>query len=651
MDKLSLCLNFVPMLDDENPNASFMRESIDTYSDVMLDELIDEGFKDVLGSIGKKIKSGAKSAWNAIKDTAVKIGNIAKSFFQHMGKSGNINESIIAILGSPKNAKVGKTAEDYIKGIKLGLQVIEDNIDTYYDFADIAISCMNKIKSENDFDKSYDLLVKNYHKACERNAERIAKRAKAFGIQESDKVSHLEVAAQLMSKRALSMISSSNAKELKEIARRLSSIRERMEHVDADFLSPEGTALSTYQKIKTIGAGSFESDASKKFKGSIVYIFKDICNDFDYTIKDFNGMYNRIAYAHVQAGIAKTQNEAASIANESVAPRNIMYRLGESEVYRTARSLDTVDGATLESNITRMVRDGHGFTFVSLNDLDKTVLYDIFEANQYFNVGVSGAKRAMKNLLGTGKVQMVFSDVCFIDVSIPYVVTMGRSPRVFVNISHFVSRNDQGKYEIKQPRNRNGFMAAIFAACVTYAILSHYHVLSPEIGDPIVLMYSYMLTDVIDRIVHADAITREKVRYLATEFALIQMYGTEAGNKQFQRFRTKFFPKLSPMIMDSIDAQFSLDAFDTLPKMIEELVRIYPSMKKLNFKQVWVNWQKKFGQATLFSIDYMGYMIYTMAMLLYESPLVYRLALDPMLKSARGESALKLLQTMVASVG
>ena len=634
MDKLSLCLNFVPMLDDENPNASFMRESIDTYSDVMLDELIDEGFKDVLGSIGEKIKSGAKCVWKAAKSVADKI----KVAFEHIGrgKSEKLDESIVALFKGVDGVH-GKSGKDALNGIKIAYETISRNLSYYENIIDLAEKTMNSINDNTNLKKVAAAYYSEQQKIIRKHESMRMVTFKKFGIPtqsiDGKSISALAYADNLITGEAIADMNDKQRGEVKANGEKwLKEIRDRLAKIWERAIVKGCPLANLWRKV-------YEID-TEGYLDIIPSDLSSISNDFDYTKEDIAWFVYRV----------RLMSESKAT-NESVAPRNIMYRLGESEVYRTARSLDTVDGATLESNITRMVRDGHGFTFVSLNDLDKTVLYDIFEANQYFNVGVSGAKRAMKNLLGTGKVQMVFSDVCFIDVSIPYVVTMGRSPRVFVNISHFVSRNDQGKYEIKQPRNRNGFMAAIFAACVTYAILSHYHVLSPEIGDPIVLMYSYMLTDVIDRIVHADVITREKIRYLATEFALIQMYGTEAGNKQFQRFRTKFFPKLSPMIMDSIDAQFSLDAFDTLPKMIEELVRIYPSMKKLNFKQVWVNWQKKFGQATLFSIDYMGYMIYTMAMLLYESPLVYRLALDPMLKSARGESALKLLQTMVASVG
>ena len=144
---------------------------------------------------------------------------------------------------------------------------------------------------------------------------------------------------------------------------------------------------------------------------------------------------------------------------------------------------------------------------------------------------------------------------------------------------------------------------------------------------------------------------KDKVRYLCTQFALIQMYGTEVGTKTFQRFRGKYFPKLSNMLMNSVDSQFTVDAFDNIQLFIDELVRVYPSMKKVTFKDVWKTWYRRYSNTAIMALDYIGYMIYILCELLYESPLVNRLALDPMLKAARGELALKTLQTMVATVG
>ena len=340
-------------------------------------------------------------------------------------------------------------------------------------------------------------------------------------------------------------------------------------------------------------------------------------------------------------------NRSAPMA-ESVNQRSIYYRLGESETFNLVNQMTSVNGAPMVHNITKMVKEGYGFKHLGLHDLDKTVIYDIFETNQYFTSS-PGLKGAIRALLGNGSIQMVYSDSIKIDVSIPYVVMAGKTPRIFVNVSDFLKINPAGKYEYSIVRNKGGLVAIIFAACVSYTILRKYTTLPNDLNVPVALMHANMLTSVIDRLIHMDPVTKDKVKYLCTKYALVQMYGTATGTNIFYNvFRKKYFVQLSPLIMDSIDSQFNEDSFDSLSKLIDALVANYQSMRKLNYKTVWATWYKRYGAACALSIDYIGFHIYTICMLLYESPLINRLVLDPILKQSRGETTLMLMQDMVA---
>lgn len=331
------------------------------------------------------------------------------------------------------------------------------------------------------------------------------------------------------------------------------------------------------------------------------------------------------------------------VLNETTGERRVFYRLSESDMFNYANKMSTINGEKMIDVIPKMLVSGEGFVQVQYAQLDKSVKYELFEGNHYR----LSCKKQMRELLDRGNVVMVYSDTYKLPTSLPYVVQNGSPSRVFVNISDFVTMDQYGTFNVTQVRNYNGLMAILFAACVAYVIVNTRMILAADVGDAMVMMYSNMLMRTINSLIHMDPITQDKIRYLATEFALVQMYGTETGTKTFVRFRTKYFPRLGSIIMDSIDDQFQLDNFDSLEKFIEEIKRVYPSMRSLTMATVFDKWIRQYGAATALSIDYLGYHLYTMCMVLFESPLIVRPALEPALDKAKGADAYKRLQVLI----
>lgn len=633
MDNYSVCLDFLPAISDDNPDASFMRESIDRLCTAN-EEVINEGVREMIDAAIKKIKSKAisKRFNNSKPDAKYKPAD-------HIGKksaSAPKKTSRTPVFGEGAEKERKTESGDYIKGLNIIYETIESNLDAYIEISKIIRGAYASIKKPEDADRAMSELLEKSKEAIAAWNSACAKRNAKYKL--SGDANIMDYAASLTDSNALKDITSDDLGVLEGLKKRCAKLAMKLNEFYMFSAFDDSPTIKAYiEARKVIG-----NEADMKLNMSLLH---SVINDCAETVDDMQSM-NALLNAAIDK--AKAGDETV---NEAVNPRSVYYRLGESNVYQFSRNLETVDGAKLESNITRMVRDGQGFTFVGMDDLDRSVIYELFESNQYFNVGVSGCKRGMRNMIGTGKVQMVYSDHYVVDVSVPFVITTGANARVFVNISHFVSVSDSGKYVVTQLRNRNGLMAALFAACVAYSIVSHYHRLNSDIGDPLVLMYSYMLTDVFDRMVHMDSVMRDKVRYLCAEFALTQLYGTSIGQETFHRIKKKYFPKLSPMLMNSIDSQFNVDCFDDLNSFIDAMVTNYPSMRKITFKDVWTVWYKRYGASSIMALDYLGYMIYILSELLYESPLINRLTLDPMLKAARGELALKTLQTMIATAG
>lgn len=331
--------------------------------------------------------------------------------------------------------------------------------------------------------------------------------------------------------------------------------------------------------------------------------------------------------------------------DETVETRRIFYRLGDSEFFQFANKNTISNGVYLIDILPKMVVKDQGFLHIDLKQFDKDLVYELFESGRF----KISCKSAMKAMIDSEKVIPVYSEEYKIPTSIPYIVqTSGKNVKVFVNISDFVELDQYGKIKVTQFRNYNALMAVLFAACASYQIITSVRTLASDLADGLVLSYAGMFTDVVNGILHMDPVSKDKLKYLATEFALVQMYGTETGTELFHRYKMTYFPKLTKLITDSMDQQFAIDSFDNMTLFIEELKKMYPSMKGLSTYMVFNKWIYKYGAATAMSIDYIGYHLYTICMVLMESPLITRNVLEPIIVKNRGSDMFKRLQLLIS---
>jgi len=344
--------------------------------------------------------------------------------------------------------------------------------------------------------------------------------------------------------------------------------------------------------------------------------------------------------------ITYPDTEEAFMLGESVAERRIFYRLGESEVFEYANKNTMINGRRLIDVIPLMVLPDQGFMQIELSQLDPTVMYELFEGPRY----KISCKKQLKELILNGSIIPVYSETYKLPTCIPYIIQgSGSSARVFVNVSDFFILDQYGKYQVPLARNYNAIMAVIFAAALALVITRSSSQVPADFGDGMVLVYANMLERAINSVAHMDPIMKDKVRYLASEFELIQMYGTDVGQKMFlQRFKNTYFPKLSKMITEGMDAQFHLDSFDRMSLFITELKNMYPSMRGLDDGIVYDKWIRLYGPATTMGIDYPGYHLYTICMVLFESPLISRMALEPVMEKNKGADMYKRMQLMLS---
>lgn len=340
-------------------------------------------------------------------------------------------------------------------------------------------------------------------------------------------------------------------------------------------------------------------------------------------------------------------SEQIIVMGEAVGPRKVYYRLGESELFTYVNQNTNIRGEKLINVIPKMVVSDQGFLHVDYSQLDKTVQYELFEGPRYKLT----CRKSIRELIDNGRLQMVYSEDYKLPTCIPYILQgTGPSCRAYINVSDFLTLDQYGKYQISLPRNYNALMAILFAAAVAVRIMETTATIPADLADGMVLVHSAMLTRAINALVHMDGVMKDKIAYITSMFALIQMYGTETGSKLFySRFATKYFPRLTKMITDTIDAQIQLDSYDTLTRLCAELSRNYPSLTKIDSYRVMDKWIRLYGSATSMSIDYIGYHIYTICMVLFESPLISRMALEPVMEKNKGLDMYRRMQAIIGN--
>ena len=72
-------------------------------------------------------------------------------------------------------------------------------------------------------------------------------------------------------------------------------------------------------------------------------------------------------------------------------------------------------------------------------------------------------------------------------------------------------------------------------------------------------------------------------------------------------------------------------------------------MHGLSVYTVYDRWIRRYGAATAMSIDYLGYHLYTICMVLMESPLITRMALEPIMEKNKGADMYKRMQAMIGT--
>lgn len=313
--------------------------------------------------------------------------------------------------------------------------------------------------------------------------------------------------------------------------------------------------------------------------------------------------------------------------NESLEARNFGEKLTSSEIFQFANNHTTYgpDKEKLTDVLVKIFKEGDGFLHIAYEDLDPTVIHEIFESNKFKTENRADIIQELKG----ENIVMIYSDSYKLPTALPYVVRNSSPLTIYVNVTDFVTLDNYGKIKVPLYRNYGGLYAALFAAHITRKIMSSHISLSKPLLQGMTDMYSGMFASVAGRITHADANLKLKIRYLATQFMLIQMYGTEKGGMIFRNsLANNFVNQMGKILTDNIDNNFQIDSFDSLNLFILEMQRLYPSLKKMTRANFLENWMAQHGPYSTFMIEYPSLMIYALSCLYFSSPLINRAMIE-----------------------
>lgn len=333
------------------------------------------------------------------------------------------------------------------------------------------------------------------------------------------------------------------------------------------------------------------------------------------------------------------------VINEALGDRSFVGRMSESEIFQYANTATTYGEKKekLVDVLPKMLYDDKGFIHVEYEDLDPTVIYEIFESSKFKTPNRESIVSDIKN----GHIVMVYSSIYKIPTSIPFVIKNTSPLTIYVNVSDFVEMDQYGKVKISQFRNYAGFYSAIYTAFLTRIFAQNDITPARDVIKCMTDLYGSMFSATVTRLCHADSMLKNKLKYIGAKFALIQMYGTLKGTSIFYNNISVDFEKSMGRVMcENIEASISQDSYDSISLLIAEMQRVYPSMKKLTKASFIESWMSMYGSFAALTIDYTCLMLYVLICLYRESPLVNRSMLEKYISPRSVNAAMNYLESI-----
>jgi hypothetical protein len=200
--------------------------------------------------------------------------------------------------------------------------------------------------------------------------------------------------------------------------------------------------------------------------------------------------------------------------------------------------------------------------------------------------------------------QLVYNDQQRLTTAIPFFrkATADKVAMV-INTSNFGKLGQDGMLRISPNILYASLLSAAFTTIIDQNIITFARDVAP--------IYARLFSNVISNLGFMDNIKKEKINFLATNFFYYQIYG------ESQMFTNPMYDQIrfnSKEVIKALDSKIPMYTDDSgykdLKTFIDHLARVFPEMKKLNYKNFIDRWTMSYGSSALFAAEYIPFFFY-----------------------------------------
>jgi len=214
------------------------------------------------------------------------------------------------------------------------------------------------------------------------------------------------------------------------------------------------------------------------------------------------------------------------------------------------------------------------------------------------------SKYVVDKLVKNGSIEIVYNDQLRLTTAIPFFrkIVNGK-PILVVNASNYGKIIKDNTLRVSPNILYASLLSAAYFSIIDQTIISLARDLAP--------IYAKLFSNIVSSLGYMDNIKKEKFNFLATNFFYYSIYG------ETNRFTNPMYNHIkynSEDVIKALDAKIPMYTEDSgykdLKTFIDHLSRVFPEMKKLNYKNFIDRWVTSYGSSTLFACEFIPYFIY-----------------------------------------
>jgi len=214
------------------------------------------------------------------------------------------------------------------------------------------------------------------------------------------------------------------------------------------------------------------------------------------------------------------------------------------------------------------------------------------------------SKYVIDRLVKSGQLQLVYNDDTKLTVAIPFFrkVVEGKTSMV-VNVTNFAKLDNDNMLRVSPNILYAGLLSAAFATILDQTIITF--------ARDVASIYARLFSNIVSNLGFMDNTKKEKINFLATNFFYYSIYGNTQMFQNPMYDQLRFNGKEVIKALDSKIPMYTDDSgYKDLKTFIDHLARVFPEMKKLNYKNFIDRWVMSYGPAALFACEYIPFFFY-----------------------------------------